>query len=76
MAELQSSAHGPSRLSGNQFSPHLVNEHIISNPLIETLSQVILNVFARCGRITGKQEIRLGKEHDRPVARRPQLDEA
>jgi Phosphotransferase enzyme family len=28
------------------------------------------------GRVTAKQELRLGKEHYRPMARRPQVDEA
>ena len=27
-------------------------------------------------RVTAKQEVMLGKEHDRPMARRPQVDEA
>jgi hypothetical protein len=35
----------------------MLGERIIAKPLIETLSQVILDVFASCGRITANPEV-------------------
>jgi hypothetical protein len=40
-----------------------VNECEIANPLIETLSQVILHVFASCGRITANPEVAPKRRH-------------
>src|ERR1700733_3439863 len=55
-------------------------ECIIANPLIETFSQVILDVFASCGRITAQPEViprtKWGNVRSRPPGATPFLDPA